>query len=203
MIHSHDFSIKSKNYNVRRLYKYLRFSKIDNKLKSLNIISLVRNPLNRNVSAFFQNFQKITGVSYKNSNFSIEDLEKIFLDKFSHEIPLEWFDHNILKNFSIDVFDKPFPENGICTYTKGIRLLVMRCEMCDDKKEKTIKKFLGLKDFKITRYNISENKDYGNSYEEFKKKIKLPYIYVSKMHDSRYFEHFYCKTTINDSKQMD
>ena len=82
----------------------------------LKVISLTREPVGRNVSSFFQNFELFTGLPYEEAKFSIEQLREIFLETFTHDAPLTWFDRHILKTFGIDVYSKPFPENGVCTY---------------------------------------------------------------------------------------
>jgi len=154
------------------------------------------------VSAFFQNFERETGVPYTNANFSIEELKTIFLSNYKHEIPLEWFDKNILANFGIDVFATPFPENGTSTYShKNIKLLVMRSEISDDEKVKAIVDFLGLTSFQLQNMNIGEAKDYSMTYKAFNSKVILPPDYVARMCESRYFNHFYSKKVIEATRK--
>lgn len=197
VLHAHSFSPNHKNSHIRRLYQWAIL-----KSQSLNVISLTSEPIDRNVSAFFQNFERDTGVPYANSSFSFKELNTIFLSNYMSDIPLEWFDKNILANFGIDVFATQFPENGTSTHShKNTKLLVIRSEISDDDKGKAIVDFLGLTSFKLHRTNIGEEKDYSKTYKNFKDKVLLPSDYVARMCDSRYFNHFYSKEVIEATRK--
>lgn len=197
VLNIHRFFPGHHNPQVRRLY-HLTVSNG----RPLKVISLTREPIGRNVSAFFQNFEKDTGVPYAKANFSIEELKEIFLSNYEHELPLKWFDKNILANFGIDVFAAPFPGNGISTYSNNnIELLVMRVEIPDHEKIKAIAGFLGLDRFPLQNTNIGEEKDYSKTYIEFKRKVKFSSDYIQKMTRSKYFNHFYSKEAINEARK--
>lgn len=145
VLQAHYFSPNHKDWRVRRLYHWVM-----SEAKPLNIISLTREPIGRNVSAFFQNFEKHTGVPYHMANYSLEELKAIFLEKFPSQRPALWFDRNIKKNFGIDVYVNSFPKCGCATYDhKNIRLLVMRSELNDNEKVKVIRDFLDLNEFQL------------------------------------------------------
>jgi hypothetical protein len=158
----------------------------------LYIISLTREPIGRNVSAFFQNFQNHTGVPYHKSNFSLEELKAIFLSRFADGRPIRWFDKNIKENFGIDVYASSFPKCGYATYYhKKNRLLVMRSEINDNEKAKVISGFLGLSDFQLFSRNIGADKEYASTYMDFTRNVKFPSGYIDKMCKSKYFNYFY------------
>jgi hypothetical protein len=166
--------------------------------RPLNIISLTREPIGRCVSGFFQNFERHTGMPFHKANFSIEELKAIFLERFSHGRILQWFDNNIQANFGIDVCAESFPKCGYATYShNNIRLLVMRSEISDGEKVKVIKKFLGLDEFQLINKNISAQKEYGSTYNEFKRNVKLPPDFIDKMCKSKYFNYFYEQDVID------
>jgi hypothetical protein len=197
VLHGHRFHSHHENWKFRRLYNWAVLRK-----RPLKIISLTREPLGRNVSAFFQNFERETIVPYEKANFSIEDLRLLFLSRYRHDIPLEWFDKNIRETFGIDVYASPFPSSGYATYSNAnVRLLVMRCEIRDEEKVKVIKDFLGLEQFQLLRKNVGEEKDYAATYREFRDKVKLPPEYIAKMCESRYFTHFYDAATIDGVRE--
>jgi hypothetical protein len=197
VLHTHGFSAKNRDPRVRRVYRWA----IDEALP-LNVVSPVREPVARNVSAFFENFERDTGVSYADSRFTVDELRTLFLTKYNHEIPLEWFDECILAKFGIDVFATPFPASGFCCYSRNnIRLLVVRCETEDAAKAGAIGDFLGIPAFRITNANIGEDKDYAPAYRAFKSSVALPPEYVEKMCGSKYFNHFYPKETIDATRQ--
>lgn len=192
VLKSHTFSSEDNRWQIRRLYACSIRQK-----RPLSIISLTREPIGRNVSAFFENFKRVTGVEYENSTLSIDELRSIFLSKYPHVLPLEWFDINILKTFEIDVYEKPFPDSGTCTFSTGnIRLLVMRSEIDDEKKELAIKNFLGLSDFRLIRKNISTDKKYSHTYQKFMANVTFPDDYIAAMLKSKYCMHFYSQSLI-------
>jgi len=193
VLQAHYFKPNHKDWRVRRLYHW-----VIERAGPLNIISLTREPIGRNVSVFFQNFEGQTGVPYEKANFSLEELKTIFLKKFKNEQPLHWFDNNIMKNFGIDVYFKPFPKCGHSIYThKNIRLLVMRSEINDSEKVKVIKDFLKMDSFQLVNRNISAHKEYASTYMDFKRDVKFPLDYIDKMCKSKYFSHFYDQNVID------
>ena len=197
VLHAHDFSSQHEDWRVRRLYRWARAGE-----RSLNLISLIREPIGRNVSAFFENFLRDTGIPYEQANFSLDELRRIFLANYRHEIPLDWFDKHIRRNFGIDVYATPFPECGYATYAQGkVRLLVLRSEVNDRQKTEVIKEFLGLPEFEIFNRNVGEDKLYAETYRQFKEKVKLPRDYVTKLCESRYFTHFYSRDVIDQMRR--
>lgn len=194
IIHGHGFSRDNYSPHVRYLYKY--YSKKSQ--TSLKIITTVREPIGRNVSSFFQNFKRTTGKEFKKAEHSVLDLKEIFLKKFPHQTPLKWMD-NFDKNFGIDVYESPFPNSGIKTYTnhKGVDLLIMRHDVSDKLKEIAIKEFLNLKKFELKTYNVGGNKVYGEIYESFRKQIRFDKDYINQYRNSKYFNHFYPKEYVD------
>lgn len=157
-------------------------------------ISLVREPINRNISAFFQNYHFFTQENFNpNQTFPLEQLSNLFLTQYSHNVPLEWFDKEIKETLGIDVYEYNFPyQEGILTIkNNNFELLIIKCEIDDQSKEKAISEFLGINDFKIQRTNVSGSKNYGEVYRKLIKEIKLPSEYIEKMCNSKYMTHFY------------
>lgn len=195
VVHAHSL-INNPNWKIEKLYQQIVLRK-----KPINIISLTREPIGRNVSAFFQNFERDTGVAYEKANFSIEELKEIFMKNYKHQIPLNWFDENIKYNFGIDVYEKEFPSCGIKTYTHDqVRLLVMKSEIDDSDKVDAIKSFLGLPEFELNSANVSDLKDYSETYKAFKNEVRFPLSYIERMCDSKYCKHFYSKDEIDAFK---
>ena len=86
VFHGHSFKKDHENPEIRFLHHHYRFG------GRIKIISLVREPVGRNISAFFQNFEEYTGIPFSSSALSLDELYQIFLGKYAHEEPLEWFD---------------------------------------------------------------------------------------------------------------
>ena len=80
---------KSKAYESFELKFYLErqirrgeflYNKIIVAKKEVKIISLTREPIGRNISAFFENFEMETGKIYEQSNFTLQELMDIFIN---------------------------------------------------------------------------------------------------------------------------
>jgi hypothetical protein len=156
------------------------------------IISPVREPIGRTISGFFENFERNTGVKYLDSTLCTDELIRIFLQRFSHEGPLTWFERQFTPVFNLDVYDYDFPAAGIQVIEqKNIKILLMRCELPDFTKASAVKSFLDLPSFSLENRNIGSAKEYAETYEQFKRAFVPPDWFVTKMYDSRFFNHFY------------
>ena len=93
----------------------------------------------------------------------------------------------------IDVYQLPLsPEQGYCAAGKGnIRLLVIKSELEDWVKEHAISEFLGIKQFQISRSNVTANKIYAGKAEDFKQRIRVPEQLLDEMYNSKYARFFY------------
>ena len=191
VVHTHHFGAYHPDPQVRRLHRWT-FAES----RPINVISLTREPVSRNVSAFFQCFEQMTGSPYSEAQFSLDELKAIFLTKYWHDHPAGWFDKHIRGNLGIDVFAKPFPGEGFSMHEQGnVRLLVIRSEIDDAAKVRAICDFLDLPALQLSNTNIGDEKDYAATYKAFKRDVKLPIEYVERMCASNYFQHFYDETT--------
>ncbi|WP_258541254.1 putative capsular polysaccharide synthesis family protein [Parvicella tangerina] len=186
VLHGHSFSADDSRGDVKTLFRH--FNNGENRMK---VISLVREPIGRNISAFFQNFSKYVGKDFSASSYTASELRDIFVEKYDHREPLDWFDKWILSNFDIDVFNYEFPKEGYLTLNnEKISLLVMKYDLSDAIKQRVIGDFVGLRDFELINNNISSKKDYSEMYVQVKK-MGMPPSYVEKMLQDRYTRHFY------------
>lgn len=157
------------------------------------IISLVRDPVGRNVSAFFQNMDALPGLTRAGGLREPDKLRALFLDAYPHAVPLEWFDIEMRQTLGIDVYAQPFPkEQGHTVRRRGpFEVLILRAELPDPAKAGAIQQFLGVDAFEITRENVTAKKDYAAVYEVFKKDLVLPAAYLDRMYGAQYTRHFY------------
>ena len=183
VLHCHHIEFPKTRYIYNNHYK---------KNKPIYIISLTREPISRNISAFFQNLTIFTQAKVDSFADSTESLIQKFLDSYPHEMPLVWFQDHIERNFSINVFEHPFPESGYVHISRdNLHLLILRAEISDKLKEEAISSFLKMPNFKLTRSNVGSSKDYAKLYKNFKDSLILPQTYLDQMYDSLYFKHFY------------
>ena len=158
---------------------------------AIKIVTLIREPVSRNISAFFQNFKRDTGLEINSCSKSLYELRDMFLLNYPHEIPWVWFDNNIRKHFGIDVYKYPFPSDGFHVICRNnVELLILRSDLPDAKKSSIIGEFVGLPSFSISNSNLSSEKDYSEFMEAFKS-IKLPLWYLHRLSATKYMKHFY------------
>ena len=164
----------------------------------VRIITIVREPIGRQISGFFQNFKSHTGVAYEQATFDLAALSRIFLDKKHFWHPPRWFDKEMKTQLGIDVYDYPFPqEKGYVVIKQGkYEMLILKLELDDTLKEKAIAEFVGLDNFKLVRKNVGQDKVYAKTYREFKRNLRLPEQFIAGMCNARYTRHFYSHTEI-------
>ena len=180
-----------------RKSKELR-KKIDsNPKQNWKLISLVREPVARNVGSFFQNLSEYIPdwkERYNSGNLSLDELQECFLNNQSIHIAADWwFDKQLKPLFGIDVFESVFPTNvGYKIYRASPRasLLLIRLEDLNACVGHAMFEFLRLDDFKLYNSNISDEKDYAELYQAFKEK-PLPDEYLERMYSTRSARHFY------------
>lgn len=186
--HTHDLRPESRSHREEPIYKWCVNGPVD-----LYIVSLVRDPIAHNISRFFQNFESYTGVSPEHYESGMKHLRNIFMEKFDHEYPLNWY-NRWKDDVGLDVFEYYTQESDYQKIDeRGIKLTIMRTEMTNARKEEVLEKRLDTKSFSIRRENEGSKKHYANKYGRFKDTFSAPEWYIKKMYDSKFFEHFYTK----------
>jgi len=175
------------------------YKNVCRKKRKAKFITIVREPVSRNFSAFFQNFKRFTGSEFKESKLYTQKLIRIFISEYMHDVPLIWFDIEIKNTLGIDVYNFQFPkEKGHMVIQKNnFELLVLKLEIPDRKKQDAISEFMNLHDFRLIRANVGKDKDYSETYKKFKDKIQMPHSYLKTMLNSKYSRHFYTDLEIN------
>lgn len=162
------------------------------------IITIVREPVSREISAFYQNTEFYKSTVEKtnleiDTNASLNILKEIFKKNITRHLE-NWFQSEIYQEFGIDVFEKPF------NTTKGYEifhsdratLLLLKMETMNQVFASAIKELLGTEnDIVLENANIAENKHYAASYAEAKKSFRLSKAQLDEIIQSKYFQHFY------------
>ena len=186
VFHSHSFEPFHTNKEIRLLFRYYQKYK-----PPIRIISLVREPVTRNISAFFQNLRRDANKKALTSELPIEKIKSMFLRNYPHEIPLIWFDNNIKKHFDIDVYEREFPKAGYLKFQKdNVELLLMRHDLANVTKELLIGEFTGVSGLKLSQDNVGNDKRYAELYAKFKE-TKLPLSHLFYLASSKYMKHFF------------
>jgi len=186
--------------------KELRKLIIGGSHKKWNLITLVRDPVSRNISAFFQNITELIPDVYERYHhklIGIDDIIKVFLYEYDHKAPLYWFDSQLKEVFGIDVFANDFPvTQGYQIYEdREARLLVIRLEDLNGCVGKAMEEFLRIGNFKVSNKNGASEKPYAKIYGEFLRHIVVPITYIDAMYNSKFAKHFYSGEEIQKFKE--
>lgn len=180
-----------------------------------DVICLVRDPMARNLSWFFQWLE----VNQNKDQFQIKSLA----DKWDFELnctlddslslaphfyrhlpdnPFDFFTEELQDAFGTDLLQQGFDQQkGYQVYDdKLIRLLVIRLEDLNDCYPQAIKEFLGY-DLQLINDNISSNKEYYELYKAFKKAFVPEQSYLDRMYEHPYVKLFYSEEEISRFKQ--
>lgn len=173
------------------------YDKIILEQRPVYIITAVRDPISRNISAFFNNYSF-------DDNTNIKDRTDTFIRKHLHSIPIKWFDDEIKKTLKINVFNYSFDvERGYDQIIHdNINMLIMRSELKNTIKEEAIKNFLNLIFFKIDNKNITAQEKNHRIYNDFKRKIELSPKYIEEMLNNEMVNHFYSQEMIHQIREQ-
>lgn len=162
--------------------------------KPLAVISLVREPVGRNISAFFENLRRFPHLRTPTGFAPFETMRDTFFKEWPHHEMEEWFDDQVLQPLGVDVFQKPFNREkgfGIFRHHQH-KFLIMHTELPDHAKARAVRRFLDFEGFRLAKsQNVGAQKEYAESYKEFLARIELPEAYLDEMYQSRYATHFY------------
>jgi Putative capsular polysaccharide synthesis protein len=157
------------------------------------IVSLVRDPVARNVSLYFELLDLLWQTERAHEHVPLGRLLAEFHERFRHERGVEWFDKEFKPVLGLDVYEHPFPhDKGHQRIDSGpYEVLIMRHDLDDRVKEKCLSELVGVGAVSLTPRNVSSRKPYADVYREFLRRVELPEDYVDRLLDSKYARHFY------------
>jgi hypothetical protein len=172
------------------------------------LITLTREPIGRNISAFFENLEVVP--CHADGEFEIssdyygldrtivsvdrpQELAALFRRYAKHDSPLKFFDKEIKGIFGIDVFDEGFPKDkGFGIYHgERVDLLVLRLESLASCAREAFSEFLGIDNFEVINRNIGSKKIYAPLYEALKRHASIDSDYADMLYSSEYMRTFY------------
>ncbi|MCK4821446.1 hypothetical protein KA005_37115, partial [bacterium] len=193
------------------------FEQIQKTNRHWKIVTLIREPIARNISTFFENLDvtknpESTKYAVKSDYYgfeitvdpeNMEPLIELFFDRLIHERPLNYFDDEIRYVFGIDIFESTFPvDKGYMHYqSNNADMLLIRLGDLNRCAKTAFKEFLDVDDFTLIQTNVANEKVYAPLYKEFKRKVHFPEDYINKMYESRYVRHFYSDEEIRELRK--
>ncbi|WP_444685513.1 putative capsular polysaccharide synthesis family protein [Alkalicoccus luteus] len=191
---------RSPSYRFRYYWRHKLVHQLLQKRKKLKIISLVREPVSRNISMYFHAFQvplmdlNKEKDNRKESNTNMQALQNDFLNRFNHTYGISWFHKEFYKAWGIDVYEYPFDQEkgyGIIE-TEQADVLMIQMEKLNSL-ENEIAAFLEIESFTLKNENMGSKKWYHAVYKEFKETLSLDSRYVEALYDSEFMHHFYSR----------
>lgn len=170
----------------------------------LKVISLVREPITREISECFQLYgderidHEIIGNTLEEDVLGWLDLRSLINYEFT------WFDKELKEFIGIDVYEHDFDrEQGYSIiHHKNVELLLLQMEQLNANQQ-VIADFVGIPDFKLIKENVGATKPYHYAYDDLKKKIKIPKEIIERYYkNNEKMNHFYSEQQRNDFLKM-
>lgn len=190
-------TLKNTLGDLMRISKARKAIKQNNRIK---IITLVREPISRNFSSFFQNYRDIYGEGFL--RFSIDKIDHEFKNRFNHLNVLEWYDYEFKKVIKLDLFTDQFDkEKGYCIMQKGkFDVLVLKMEQLNHVWKEAFEG-IGLHVQKMKHTHAGSKKDYKDLYNNYKMQLKLEPEFLDSIYSSKYMTTFYDDSEIEQFYQ--
>ena len=173
-------------------------NKIMNKKNwKLNIITLTRDPIARDISGIFQTWQHI---------FDVDDITEIskedilnYLLRGDFSYPENWFKTEFSEYTSLNILDEKFNSTkGYTIYeTEKAAILVMQLEQLNLIYNDAMNHFIGKDEYSLNQENQTSSKASSKLNKEVKSAFTLSSSKLEKVYDSDYIKTFYTKAQIN------
>lgn len=180
--HSDDFAVR----NIDKANNFLR-KHSKNKIK---YISLVREPVSREISSFYQNrqlyFKDVLPNDFKEINNLIESR--------GYDLALNWFDYELKKHLDFDVYSQSFDKTkGFSIYKidSKTELMILRTDCINKFGIVAINKFLNTDIKQMKTANIGNNKSNSLYQKQLKSQFKLSDENLKKIQNSKFMNHFF------------
>lgn len=167
----------------------------------LKIITLMREPVMRDVSDLFEN-----GAEY----FQTDDLNKVSEEKIlerlaknDYDYTLNWFENEFNAWTGIDIYSQPFQkEKGYSIWKfPDFDILCIQLEKLDDVIKEAMTEFSGFPFELADKANSSENKSTKALYKNVVGKFRLSPEKAKAVYESKLVQHFYSEKEIEEFKK--
>jgi hypothetical protein len=172
-IHTHN--IHSLNNKYKSYDEFINLQKKND----IYIFDSYRTPIERNISAFFQNikFYIKKPINEINIDMLIYWYNKYFIDCDNYH-PLDGTTFSIFNDYEFN-FDKEYIENTVKFKNKNVHFIKLRFKSIETW-DKILSEILG-KTITVFSDNLSENKEYYELYKNFKLSYLVPIEYLNKI----------------------
>lgn len=174
------------------------------KVKKIKIISLIREPIARDIALYFQGFHEyivledaIKADSYEGVKDFLETEKRIG----NCGATFEWFHAELNEALGLNIYQYEFDKKRgyQVIETDNVELLLIKLEKLNECSD-SIGRFVGKEHFDLISSNMGNDKLYRFAYEELKRTIKIPQDILDFYYkDNPAMDHFY---TIEEKEQF-
>ncbi len=173
----------------------------------LKIITLLRDPVARSISAFFH-FMEYTFPEFEmerkleelSTEALVEALMPYFWKRFQWDRhrPRDWFTQELQGVLGFDVLAHPYPRERDYAVLRqpGLEVLVIKLEHLTRCAEPALREFLGLPEVPLHNTNEATGRSYYAAYQAFQNAVKIPADLLDETYGSPYVRHFYSDAEI-------
>ncbi len=188
------------------LQSYIRAHRSDHRWK---IITLVRDPISRALSDFFQNQSAILNhpVLHEGSDAHDQVLETL-LERFrqfneAEDYACTWFDKELKRVFDFDIFAHHFPKaRGYQIYSHtNVDILCLKLERLNDVFAQAFKQFTGVTINRLDPANRASQKPYKKAYNRICHALTLPNPLLERIYNTRFARQFYTAEERSQSRR--
>lgn len=168
-----------------------------NPRKRIKVITLVREPVEREISDLFQNPVPAYETDDLTTVNTGELVEKLKSNDFLY--PHSWFDTEFREFTGIDIYKLPFDNRkGFIIHRSGrFDVLCIKLEQLESCYREAFRLFLNLQVEKLSPANETKDKKSHLRYKEVKGSLKLHPAKLSQVYGSPYSRHFYSQEEIS------
>ena len=197
------------NYLIRQLENHILLrKKFDENFNDISwkVITLVRDPIMRQISEFFFNFHNRLELFDEKGQFLKEKSMKALKHQVTKRLicpwnwSLRWFDKEFKEVLKVNPYKFPFNQDKGYSfiYTKNLSILLIKLEKINQCFHEAIYKFINKRDLHLIKRNIAEKKFYYDVYKSVVNNVTFGYKFCKKVYSSKCIKHFYSKDEIEN-----
>ena len=168
------------------------------------VITLVREPVARTISAIFQNLtSSMPHINSLDESDASKQILAYALEQFDNfneksDYICTWFDKEIKDVFNFDVYALEFSKkNGYQIFEAGnADILLIKLEKLAECHQRAFQDFLDIQRFPLIQANVGDQKPYRRLYKNVLDSISIPQLSLERVYSSRYTQHFYAREEI-------
>ncbi|MEM0986152.1 MAG: putative capsular polysaccharide synthesis family protein [Pseudomonadota bacterium] len=153
-------------------------------------ISLVRDPIARNISAYFQNLGTFIDTLEAGTDSEAEDLFVDFMDRYPHFFPVKWYEREYAQHLGIDVFQGRFRHQAGYQLSHHERIVIFKTDTPDEVKSSVLTRVLGFT-VDVRPTHASADKDYADDYDAVRSLARFEPALLDRVYGSAFVKHFW------------